>query len=186
MDQNDAGVLIQAFDRMAHSVVGAIHRVAGWANPSQDVYPFILAPEETLPVTVAGSGTGIMNFIIPANTTFYLQYFMHQVTSELLTGSIQIDSSRVNLMNNQVLIEAFSNSIDVTDTNERTLWKLPCPVQFRGPSNFNINLTDLSTSSNAVKLYAVGVRDNRRQADASGTHARAVVPVNNIQGPLNY
>ena len=186
MDQLELNTFIQGCDRIASRIVGAIHRVSGMSNPSQDVYPFIMLPEETLPLTLAGNGTGILNYIIPANTTFYLQYFMHQVTSELVTGSIRIDASRISLMNNQALIEAFSNTIDVTDANERTLWKLPIPVNFTGPANFSVDFTDLSGSTNAIKLYAIGVRDNRRQALASGTHSRAIVPVNNIQGSLDF
>jgi hypothetical protein len=181
MDQV-ANAIIQGMDRVAHQVVGAIHRVMGFGNRSQDVYPFILGPTEDLPLTVAGSGTGRLSFLVPANTTFHLQFFWHQVTSEALLASVQIDGSRINLMNQQVLIEAFSNSIDITDTNERTVWKLPIPVMFRGPANFSVDFTDLSTSTNYVKLYAVGVRDNRNQANASGTHARTLVPINNMQG----
>ena len=176
-----AAAIITGFDRAAYAIVGAMHRLSGFVGGGPDVYPFILAPRETLPLTIAGSGTGMLNFVLPANTTFHLQYFMHQVTSELLTGSIQVDARRVNLMNAQVLIEVFSNTIDVADADERALWKLPIPYTFRGPSNFSIDLTDLSTSENNVKIYAVGIRDNREQANASGTHARSVVDTLNIQ-----
>lgn len=186
MDQNAANIFIQGMDRIAHKIVGAIHRTVGFVNNRPDVYPFTLGPAETLPLTVAANGTGILNYVVPANTTFHLTHFMHQVTSEALLAAVHIDANAVALSNQEVLIECFSNAIDLTDTNERTLYKLPIPYTFIGPANFNVTFTDLSGSENAVKLYAIGVRDNRRQAEASGTHARMMVASNNIQGDMPW
>ena len=116
--------------------------------------PYILELE----VTLAGSGQGTMTYTVPRNERLELRKMVHTSTGAFEVTAI--DVSGANALTNASVADAIpsENLLDGAD-DYHGIGIFDPPIVIEGGGQIDIQLTDISTSSNVVKITFEGQRD---------------------------